>query len=95
MAEALNLKNEYDQVTRSGNGRGFKSLRARHKQYACSQNRGGQNRLFPPYAEIPFAWPFASLEKIGWTILARPTLSADLIKCNAGSLTAMQALGQA
>jgi len=30
MAEALNLKNEYDQATRSGNGRGFKSLRARH-----------------------------------------------------------------
>jgi len=30
MAEALNLKNGYGSETRSGNGRGFKSLRARH-----------------------------------------------------------------
>src|SRR5215831_713575 len=30
MAEALNLKNEIQVGTRSGNGRGFKSLRARH-----------------------------------------------------------------
>ena len=39
MAEALNLKDENQTGTRSGNGRGFKSLRARHN-YPVYESEG-------------------------------------------------------